>query len=644
MSLKINLLQKSPSLLLNETQLQTNSLRADALILYICLGTDTEYQRDSLACLLWQDADAEHSRGSLRQLIRRIKKSGPELGEILRIERDRIFVSRDKIQFDLDEYCRSFEAHSDENIQVELQFNTDDLFANYTGFSSSFDAWVSIMRNKIETRLRETLSAVIRVQNYSTERRTLAARSLLNIDPTHEPSCQYLMQMYTESGDTGAAIRIYNELYNLLDQEFDIEPTDETIALIADIKLGKISAKTQLELTASKVDRILTSVPEVFVSEFEFGHETEQARNLTRVFRHELMASLSTFREWRLFDIEPTTPRGYRLEGIADDYGSDIVFIATLKLYPDARIVWSERFQVGFKNWNTVQWQIAQRMAVAINSGVGNDRLNKCITSKFETRTVFDKWVLAQSLIHDWKPEKVDKGLRLLEDILDEDPHYGPAHSSLAMVEYLRHINLPGTFRSLESLDRSLGNALAALEIDPLDTRAHLSTAWAYAMKEQYEVSVFHFEHCFELNPNSVPGRLSCALGFAFADQLPKALSIVDETLDLVGNLPPYLWGYVQNIWFLDNRIIDALKAGERAGSSISNLPAWQATALWETGQTKRARSAAIQFAKLAKDNWRSDKPCNRSNMVDWFVGCFPLKNEVQSMRLREGLSAALYA
>ena len=65
------------------------------------------------------------------------------------------------------------------------------------------------------------------------------AQATLLLDPTHEEACRIVMRCAAEAGETGAAIRAYDELYRLLDEDYDMEPSAATQELIAEVKQGK---------------------------------------------------------------------------------------------------------------------------------------------------------------------------------------------------------------------------------------------------------------------------------------------------------------------------------------------------------------------------------------------------------------------
>jgi len=643
LSFSIDLLQKLPGFSLVGQPVQLNSRRAEAMLFYLGLSSETVHSRESLACLFWQEADASHSRGSLRQLLRRIKQKCPALDGVFRAEREQIVVNHSEIVLDVDMVLKGLDSAGAEAEFLIPPLELDEFLADCRGLSNALDSWISITRNRIETELCDALMAKLDAPTVPLRQRIQSAQALLNLDPVHEPSCRFLMRAYAEEGNQSAALRVYNDLYQYLADEFDVEPSGETIDLVAKIKMGEIGLAKSIAPAAAE-PLLADTTPEIFVCPFLFGTESGRLADLERVFRYELFANLTSFREWRIFDIEPARRQCYRLEGIFSEVGNEVILIATLKQEADNRVIWSERFQIDFENWQRVQHRIAQQLCIAVNNGVSSNWLNKCLSNGLNDRSVFDKWLLAQSLLQEWRPGKTDAALKLLTEITADAPQFAPAHSWLSSTENIRHIMYPGVLRNQELLEDSLRHARLAIEIDPLDSRAHLAAAWSCAMNGQFEVSRFHFERTTELNPNSVLTRMSCALGYGFLDDLPRAVDLAEDTRDIARNLPPFLWGYLLNIYYLDGQLEKAVQAGELAGSAISNLPGWMAATLWELGDKDGARVAAREFVRCVTETWCAQEPPDTNAMVDWFVQCFPMRRLAQSDRLRDGITAALRA
>ena len=102
----------------------------------------------------------------------------------------------------------------------------------------SFRVWILAKRQTLRDRLMRNLDAGLVANDLETGVRNEIAAAIVNLDPTHEEACCHLMRMHAGQGDTAGALRIYNELWGLLDRDYGMEPSQATEALVADIKLG----------------------------------------------------------------------------------------------------------------------------------------------------------------------------------------------------------------------------------------------------------------------------------------------------------------------------------------------------------------------------------------------------------------------
>lgn len=640
MGISLSIFRRSPVFYVDGELVETSSLRADALLVYLCLSGEIVHTRESLACLLWEDADTKRAMGSLRQLARKTRLAAPGLESYLRFERAHVSVAKESISTDIDGLRNALISNDLSEIPDSYDFTFDDILTRFTGISSTFDSWIAMMRNQLENQICDLLGQTIQSAQSHEATRVHAARALVHFDPAHEPATRYLMQAEASAGNHAAALETYNNLYHALDSIHDAEPSDETQDLVAQIKVGTFSGDgPKGELQGNWPTRIS---PRIYVPEFTVEDSDQQIRSYISVFRHDLIVNLSTFREWHLFDAEPAEEDGYRLEGLAGRTFDQIFIIAILKRTSDNRIIWSERFEIGYDTWASVQRDIAKRLSLAMNTGLSLDRLRKATVVSLESPDLFDQWMQAQSDILEWKTAKLDNAARLLDGVLSQAPGFAPARASRANVETIRHLVAPGVFRTESSLRRGMEHANLALKADPLDSRAHLALGWSLAMSDRHTASLFHFETCRELNPCSALCNLACGLGFAFAGQTDKAARLTRQTLSLVRDIPPYLWGYVQNIRFLDRDIDGAVEAGERAGGAIANLPAWQIAALWEAGEKDQAVRLAREFCLRARRHWQSSRGFSQTALIDWFLSCFPLSDPDQTNRLRLALTDAL--
>jgi hypothetical protein len=102
----------------------------------------------------------------------------------------------------------------------------------------SFRVWVLAKRQTIHERLMRNLDEGLTSASVPAEGKKKIAAAIVNLDPTHEYACRYLMRAHAEEGDTAGALRIYKSLWDLLDRDYAMEPSPATEELVANIKLG----------------------------------------------------------------------------------------------------------------------------------------------------------------------------------------------------------------------------------------------------------------------------------------------------------------------------------------------------------------------------------------------------------------------
>src|SRR5262245_65598648 len=75
----------------------------------------------------------------------------------------------------------------------------------------------------------------------------------------------------------------------------------------------------------------------------------------------------------------------------------------------------------------------------------------------------------------------------MFRDVIARTPDFAPAYSSLAQLNNVVHIVLPGVHRNAQRTAQALEYAREAVRLDPIDSRSQLSLAWSHAMSNQHE-------------------------------------------------------------------------------------------------------------------------------------------------------------
>lgn len=211
---------------------EMDTRKATALVAYLAV-TGQPQARDSLAALLWPDAETERARGALRRTLSTLRTGLG--GDELRVEGPRIALDDESIELDV----RRFRALvADDRLDDAVTAYTGDFLSGFTlRDSAAFDEWQAGQADA----LRRELSGVLeRLASSEEPRRAIAyAKRWLELDPLHEPAHRALMRIHARAGDRVAAIRQFHECERVLDRELGVGPLAETVSLARAIEQGE---------------------------------------------------------------------------------------------------------------------------------------------------------------------------------------------------------------------------------------------------------------------------------------------------------------------------------------------------------------------------------------------------------------------
>ena len=235
------------SIRMGSAEIRIQSRKACALIGYLALADSHEAARETLLGLLWSESPESNARASLRQVVHEAQSAFLEAGFTgLHSDRLMLRLSPASICVDLLEVTRlAKEGHAHPKLFVK-QRATETLLRDFEAIDPAFREWLTARRQTLHERLIAELTASFRRLPPGSNQLELA-RAILNLDPTHEEAARNIIRAQASNGDVGGALRVYKNLWDRLDTEFDVEPAKETQELIAAIKLGQPVAAAALE-------------------------------------------------------------------------------------------------------------------------------------------------------------------------------------------------------------------------------------------------------------------------------------------------------------------------------------------------------------------------------------------------------------
>ena len=655
----------------NGRLVELRTQKAGAVLSYLALTETKRESRERLVGLLWSRSDEEKARASLRQVVRELRAAFGDAGYSGFVaERLSIQLNAERVEVDVESIIQAAESGSVHPLLLNTPRLGENILDGMDDLDPSFRVWVLAKRQTIHDRLMRSLGAGLVTKDVAAGVKNEIATAIVNLDPTHEEGCCHLMRMHAEQGDVAGALRIYKALWDLLDWDYGMEPSPATEELVAKIKLGtfeqpfaKVDAlgaadKRALRATNGNFGQATPVVPAeakapaktcLVLRPFAMhGIDGDHAHRVQGFHQH-LAASLVRFREWSVVDRAPATvapptpdsaPR-YCIETTAYQAGAEINMVMVLRDDTTGIYVWSESFRLALDNWFETQQRIIRRIATSLNVQLSAERLMRLAGEPDVSLDVHDRWLRGQSLHFKYDAESWQRAVTIFRDAIRENPTFSPCYSSLVQMNNIEHFVHPGFFRDLRKAKATLELAKRAVQLDPVDSRAHLCCGWSYVMALREAEAAPHMDLACELNDNDPWTLLSSAACCAFCGSIQQAKLRADQSLAL-SLAPSYLeWGYHGIIRFLCDDYAGALEAIDRAEGIIKTLPAWRAAALFHLGEPVVAQEEAQRLLNGIRSFWVGSGAPSDEVITRWLLQAHPISIRSRWEALRHGLRGA---
>jgi len=210
--------------------------KAVALLAYLALSPRGRYQRrDRLVGMLWPELDQQHARAALRKVLHSVRGV---VGE------DAVLARGDE-ELALDLECLGCDAVDFiEHIEAGRPAQALELYHGelLDGFilpeCGEFGLWLDGERTAMQERSAAAAMALSRKLEVDEEFTMAAtwARRAVRFSWSDERVLRRSLEMLHRLGDRAGALRLFDEFARRLRQEFDAEPSSETLELIGKMR------------------------------------------------------------------------------------------------------------------------------------------------------------------------------------------------------------------------------------------------------------------------------------------------------------------------------------------------------------------------------------------------------------------------
>ncbi len=242
-----------PRLETNGGNVAINLRKALALLTYLAVNRQP-HSRDALATLLWPDKESRIGRANLRRTLYDLSQQLATGGDasLIAVQEEKVLIPpAATLQTDVATFQQqlaqqlppSAETPVDPSTLAALamtaELYTDDFLAGFTlPDAPAFDDWQFFQREALRQQYSGLLAKLVAAheiqRNY--EEAIHYARRWSHLDRLDEEVHRRLMTLHAQAGQQAAAVRQYDECVEILQQELDAPPAEETTALFEAIR------------------------------------------------------------------------------------------------------------------------------------------------------------------------------------------------------------------------------------------------------------------------------------------------------------------------------------------------------------------------------------------------------------------------
>jgi DNA-binding SARP family transcriptional activator len=629
--------------------------KARALLGFLAVSETHEATRERLTGLLWSEVEESNARASLRQALRELRLAFAEAGiDGLRTDKLSVALNRTLVEVDLSEVLEAAKDGRVHSRLLEVERTLEHLLDEFDSIDQAFRGWLLAKRQALRDRILHHLEQVLDAENG--RRRTEVARAILNLDPTHEAAARALIRIKADVGDIGGALGIYRALWDLLDEEYDVEPSKETQELIAGIKLAQPDGQSGSDLPADaptlmEVESGYDARPSIAVLPFR-KLETGQDGYFADGIVDNIIHALAGLKE--LFVIARGSTMGfgggpidvqaigkalgvrYLLYGSVQRADTRLRIGTELIDASSAEVIRSSCYDGDIGDLFGLQDRIAEDIVKTIAPHVRQQELRRALRKHPQSMTAYDLVLQAIDLLFRMDYVSFSRARGYLQRAMLLDPNYAPAFSYAARWHVAR-IGQEWSTSLGADVSESARLSEAAIACDERDPVALAIYGYVQSyLKKQFDEAFAFFERAIACSPNCPLPWTFRGATLCFVGDGPRAVADASEGLRL-SPLDPHVFfaehilaqAYYTNAAYHD-AVRWARRADRRNGRLTSNL------------RTLIASLVAIGNASDAREVVERHQQIVPTFRVSEWAARTPMQGEIRACRVERLLAAGM--
>jgi len=481
--------------------------------------------RDRLVGLFWPDTDEDQGRRNLNQALYGLRRV---LGSEQAIQGTRdLRLNPDLVETDIGEFdAASASGALEEAARCYAPFLGDFSLPG----AADFARWAEGEREALAAEYRRVLEAVARTAAGRGDwgAAVLWWRRRAALDPDDAAVAQGLMLALGAAGDIPGALRHAEIFTELRQQQLELPPDAEVLALAERIRRGELPPVSRPAAAAPRerpaagpaadgpasiaVLPFVNMAPDRENEYFSDGLTEELTIALTQVAGLRVASRTSAFafkgKEVDAREIAGRLGVALLVEGSVRKLGNRIRVTAQLISASDGYHLWSQAFDRTLTDVFALQEDVADAIVSALSvlgHGVGNPPRLRPPTDVVEAYTLY---LRGRYFALKTDAESLRIALEYFEQALELDPHYALAHAGVAQCWVMSGFHF-GEVAPVEAMPRAKLAVDRALELEPLLAEGLLYRG-VIALLYEYDATVADrmLNRAIELQPSAVSAHI----------------------------------------------------------------------------------------------------------------------------------------
>jgi DNA-binding SARP family transcriptional activator len=235
------------------------------------------HRRDSLLALFWPELDDSHARAALRRAVHFLRRA---LGEEVIVSRgDELGVEPDTLWCDVVAFRDALGSGRPEEA-LEL-YHGDLLEGFFVPSAPEFEHWLDEERRELRAAAAGAAWTVAEREEAAGNGRAAVrwAQRAAGLVPTDEAALRRLITLLDRLGDRASALQAYEEFARRMAQEFDLEPSPETQAVMQTVRerrgAGPATEAQRAEPSRKPKPNVIAVLPVAVRGSAEFAYLRE---------------------------------------------------------------------------------------------------------------------------------------------------------------------------------------------------------------------------------------------------------------------------------------------------------------------------------------------------------------------------------